>query len=55
VDVGGSESKFASAGADLDLLGGVGLLELGSNFLGSVGRAIVNDDELPVEVAGECC
>jgi hypothetical protein len=51
VDVGGSESQLACAGADLDLLGGVCFLELCGYFLGSVGRAIVDDYELPVKVA----
>ena len=52
VDVGGSESEFTSAGADLDALGGVDLLELGGDFLGTVGGAVVDDDEFPVEFAG---
>ena len=51
VDVGGSESEFTSAGADLDALGGVDLLELGGDFLGTVGGAVVDDDEFPVEIA----
>jgi hypothetical protein len=52
VDVGGAQAEFAGARADLDALGGVGFLQLGGYFLGAVGRAVVDDYELPVEVAG---
>lgn len=51
VDVGGAEAEFASARADLDALGGVGFLELGGDFLGAVGGAVVDDYEFPVKVA----
>lgn len=53
VDVGGSQTEFTGAGADLDALGGVDFLELGGDFLGAIGGAVVDDDELPVEFAGE--
>jgi hypothetical protein len=52
VDIGSSQAQFASACADLDALRCVGFLELGGNFLGAVGRAVVDDDELPVKVSG---
>ena len=50
VDVRGTEAKLACARADLDALRGVDFLELGSDFLSSVRRAVVDDDELPFEV-----
>ena len=51
VDVGGSETKFTGARADLDAGGCVDFLELGGDFLGAVGGAVVDDDEFPVEFA----
>lgn len=51
VDVGGSESELAGARADLDLGRCVGFLELSSDFLRAVGRAVVDDDEFPVKIA----
>lgn len=51
VDVGGAEAELAGAGLELDVRG-VGFDELVGDFLGAVGGAVVDDDELPVEVAG---
>lgn len=48
--VGGAQAELAGAGADLNAFGGVGFLELGGDFLGAVGGAVVDDDEFPVEV-----
>jgi hypothetical protein len=53
MDVGRAETKFASAGAELDALGGVDFLELLCDVLGSVGGAVVDDDEFPVKVTVE--
>jgi len=50
VDVGCSKTEFASAGLE-DNVGGVDLDELLGNFLGSIGGAVVDDDEFPIEVA----
>jgi hypothetical protein len=50
VDVGCSEAEFASAGLE-ENVGGVDLDKLLGNFLGSVGGAVVDDDEFPIEVA----
>jgi hypothetical protein len=55
VHVGGAEAELACARADLDALGGVGFLELRGYFLCAVGRAVVDDDEFPVEVAKMYC
>lgn len=51
MDVGGAEAQLAGAGADLDAGGRVDLLQLGGDLLGAIGGAVVDDDELPVEVA----
>jgi hypothetical protein len=51
VDVGGAEAELAGARAELDARGGVGFLELLGDFLRSVRGAVVNDYELPVDVA----
>lgn len=50
VDVGRSEAQLAGARLEDDV-GGVGLDELVGDILGSVGRAVVDDDEFPVQVA----
>jgi hypothetical protein len=50
VNVGGTEAELAGAGLELDMRG-VGFDELGGNFLGAIGRAIVDNDQLPVELA----
>jgi hypothetical protein len=50
VDVGCSETEFAGAWLEDDV-GGVGFDELVGDFLGSVGGAVVDDDEFPVEFA----
>lgn len=50
VDVGRSETELASAGLELDV-GRVDLDELLGDFLGSIGGAVVDDDEFPIEVA----
>lgn len=50
VDIGCSETEFASAGLE-ENVGGVDLDELLGNFLGSIGGAVVDDDEFPIEVA----
>lgn len=50
VDVGRAETKLASARLEEDVRA-VGLDELVGYFLGAVGRAIVDNDEFPVELA----
>lgn len=50
VDVGGAEAELACARPDLDVRG-VDFGKLRGDFLGTVGGAVVYDDELPVEVA----
>lgn len=50
VDVGRSEAKLAGSGLEDDV-GGVGLDELEGDFLGSIGGAVVDDDEFPFEIA----
>jgi hypothetical protein len=50
VDVGCSKAELASAGLE-DNVGGVDLDELLGNFLGSIGGAVVDNDEFPIEVA----
>jgi hypothetical protein len=52
VDVGGAEAELAGAGLEDDVRG-VGLDELVGDLLGAVGGAVVDDDEFPVELAGE--
>jgi hypothetical protein len=54
VDVRGAETQFAGARPDLDALGGVRFLELRGDFLRAVGRAVVDNYELPVKVSGWC-
>ena len=49
VDVGGAKTELASAGVEVDV-GSIDLCELIGNDLGAVWRAVVDDDELPVEV-----
>jgi len=51
VDVGGAEAELAGARLEEDAGGAVGALELFGDFLGAVGGAVVDDYELPVEVA----
>jgi hypothetical protein len=46
-----NQPQLARPRPDLDVLLGVHFLQLGSDFLRAVRRAVVNDDELPVEVA----
>ena len=53
VDVGGAEAQLAGASLEDDV-GGVGLDELVGDVLGAVGRAVVDDDEFPIELAGDC-
>lgn len=50
VDVGGAEPELARARLEDDV-GSVGLDELLGDVLGAVGRAVVDDDELPIDVA----
>ncbi|CRK22424.1 hypothetical protein BN1723_002862 [Verticillium longisporum] len=50
VHVGGAEAELAGAGLELDVRA-VGLDELVGDRLRAVGGAVVDDDELPVEVA----
>jgi hypothetical protein len=50
VDVGRSEAQLAGARLEDDV-GGVGLDELVGDILGAVGRAVVDDDEFPIQVA----
>jgi hypothetical protein len=52
MDVGGAETQFAGARADLDTCAAVGFLELGRDFLRAVGGTVVDDYEFPVEVTG---
>lgn len=52
VDVGGAEAEFACARLQFDVLGADGGDELLCDFLGAVGRAVVDDDDFPIEVAG---
>lgn len=52
VNVGGTEAELASAGLEDDMRR-VGLDELLGDFLGAIGRAVVDDDEFPVNVAGK--
>lgn len=53
VHVGGTEAELAGARLEEDARGAVGALELARDFLGAVGGAVVDDYELPVEVARE--
>jgi hypothetical protein len=53
VNVGCSEAELAGAGLEDDVWG-VGFDELVCDFLGAVGGAVVDDDELPVEFACFC-
>ena len=50
VDVGGAETQLPGARLEDDM-GAVGLYELEGDFLGAIGRAVVNDDEFPVKLA----
>jgi hypothetical protein len=52
VDVGCAEAEFAGARVQVDAAW-VGFCELVGYCLGSVGGAVVDDYELPVEVSGE--
>lgn len=51
MDVGCSEAQLAWARAQVHV-GGVGFCELVGDDLGSVGGAVVDDYELPVELSG---
>ena len=53
VNVGRSETEFASSGLQFDVLRADGGDELLCDFLGAVGGAVVDDDDFPVEVSGE--
>ena len=53
VDIGRSETEFASSGLQFDVLRADGGDELLCDFLGAVGGAVVDNDDLPVEVAGD--
>jgi hypothetical protein len=48
VDVCGSQSEFPSSGLEDDVVGAPDFLELFGDFEGSVGGAIVDDDDFPV-------
>lgn len=50
VNVCGTETQLASSRSDLNVLRTVEFLQLCSYFLGSVGRAIIDNDKLPLEV-----
>lgn len=52
MDVRRAETEFACSGLQFDVLGADGGDQLLCNFLGAVGGAVVDDDDLPVEVAG---
>lgn len=52
VDVGRAETKLAGAGLEDDVRG-IGLDELVGDLLCAVGGAVVDDDELPVELSME--
>ena len=51
MDVGGAETELARAGANLDALRAVNFLELRSDFLGPIWRAIIDDYKLPLKIA----
>lgn len=51
VDVGCSKTKLAGAGLQFDMRGTVGFDELFGDFLGSIGGAVVDDYDFPVELA----
>lgn len=53
VDVGGSQAEFACSWVQFDVQRADGGDELFGDVLGAVGRAVVDDDDFPVEVAGE--
>lgn len=53
VDVGCSETEFASSGLEDDVVGAPYFLELFCNFLGAIGRSVVDDDDFPVEVPSD--
>ena len=50
VNVCGAEAEFAGAGVELYSVGAVGFDELLCDGLRAVWRAIVDDDDLPVEL-----
>lgn len=49
--VGGAESKFPGASAELDMFGAVRGDQLLRDFLRAVGGGIVDDNKLPVELS----
>ena len=51
VDIGSSETEFACSGLQFDVLRADRGDELLCDFLSAVGGAIVDDDDLPVEIA----
>ena len=53
VDIGRSETEFACSRVQFDMLRADGCDELLCDFLGAVGGAVVDNDDLPVEVAGD--
>lgn len=53
MDVGRSQTKLAGARLQQDALRAVDFLELLGNVLRAIGGAIVDDDNLPVEVAAK--
>lgn len=52
VDVGRAEPELARAGVEFNFRGAVGGDELLCDLLRAVGGAVVDDEELPVEVGG---
>ena len=51
VNIGCSETEFASSGLEDDVVGAPYFLELFCDFLGAIGGSVVNDDDFPVEVS----
>ncbi|KAL5357815.1 hypothetical protein BJX96DRAFT_163329 [Aspergillus floccosus] len=51
MDVGGAQAQLARARSQVDMLGSPELLELLRDFEGAIGRAVVDNHYLPIEVA----
>jgi hypothetical protein len=53
VDVGGTETELSLAWLKIDMLRAVEFLELFGDFKGAIRGTIVNNDNLPIQIASQ--
>lgn len=51
MDVGGTKTELTLAGLEIDVFGTIQILELLGDFKGAIRGTIVNNDNLPIQVA----